>query len=109
MSIKTAEELDGMRRVGAVVRRVIDAMTERAADGITTGELDDIGARVVRQHGARSAPSLVYGFPGANCISLNDEAVHGIPGEGAGFTAFSRIHLRAAPSRCSCRSPGCAR
>jgi methionyl aminopeptidase len=35
----------------------------------------------MRQHGAQSAPALVYKFPGANCISLNDEAVHGIPGK----------------------------
>lgn len=48
--------------------------------GITTAELDEIGARVMRQHGARSAPKLVYGFPGTSCISVNEEAVHGIPG-----------------------------
>jgi methionyl aminopeptidase len=49
--------------------------------GVTTAELDKIGADVMREHGAQSAPSLVYGFPGANCISINDEAVHGIPGD----------------------------
>jgi len=37
----------------------------------------------MRTHGARSAPSMVYGFPGTNCISLNDEAVHGIPSDRA--------------------------
>ena len=37
----------------------------------------------MREHGAQSAPQLVYKFPGVNCISLNDEAVHGIPGERA--------------------------
>ena len=49
--------------------------------GITTAELDAVGAAVMREHGAQSAPQLVYKFPGVNCISLNDEAVHGIPGE----------------------------
>jgi len=48
--------------------------------GITTAELDSVGADVMRQHGAQSAPALVYGFPGVSCISLNEEAVHGIPG-----------------------------
>jgi methionyl aminopeptidase len=48
--------------------------------GISTGELDNIGAEVMRQHGARSAPKLVYKFPGETCISVNDEIVHGVPG-----------------------------
>jgi len=80
MSITTVEELGGMRAVGAVVRRTIDAMAAHVAPGVTTGELDAIGSGVMKQHGARSAPALVYGFPGANCISVNDEAVHGVPG-----------------------------
>jgi methionyl aminopeptidase len=49
--------------------------------GVTTQYLDEIGARVMQENEARSAPSLVYQFPGASCISLNDEAVHGIPGD----------------------------
>src|SRR5258705_13312300 len=68
-----------MRAAGAVVRRVIETMKQHVRPGITTAELDQGGARVMRQCGARSAPSLVYDFPGANCISLNDEAVHDIP------------------------------
>ena len=79
MSIRTPEEFAAMNRAGAIVRRVIDAMRERVGAGISTRELDEIGAHVMRDHGARSAPKLVYGFPGANCISLNDEAVHGVP------------------------------
>src|SRR5437016_5934488 len=70
-----------MRAAGAVVRRVIEAMKQHARVGVTTAELDEVGARVMQENGAQSAPKLVYGFPGANCISLNDEAVHGIPGE----------------------------
>lgn len=70
-----------MRAAGKVVRRVIDAMMQQVRPGVTTAELDAVGAAVMREHGAQSAPALVYGFPGANCISLNDEAVHGIPSE----------------------------
>ncbi len=81
MSINTPEELEAMRAAGRVVRRVIDAMMERVRPGVTTAELDAVGAAVMRQHGAQSAPALVYNFPGANCISLNDEAVHGIPSD----------------------------
>jgi len=51
-----------------------------ARAGITTTELDEVARRVMRQYGARSAPALVYGFPGAVLISVNDEVVHGIPG-----------------------------
>jgi methionyl aminopeptidase len=80
MSINGPEELAGMRAAGAVVRLMLEAMKEAVRPGITTAELDDVGAGVMRRHGAQSAPALVYGFPGVNCISLNDEAVHGIPG-----------------------------
>lgn len=48
---------------------------------MTTGELDAIGAAYLSRHGARPAPRLVYSFPGVTCISINDEAAHGIPGD----------------------------
>jgi len=83
MSINEPEELTGMRAAGAVVRLMLEAMKSAVRPGITTAELDEVGAGVMRQHGARSAPALVYGFPGVNCISLNEEAVHGIPGKRA--------------------------
>lgn len=81
MSITGPEEFEAMRAAGKVVRKVIEAMKEKVRPGVTTAELDAVGAAVMQQHGAQSAPRLVYNFPGANCISLNDEAVHGIPGE----------------------------
>ena len=83
MSINGPEELAGMRAAGAVVCLMLSAMKSAVRPGITTAELDEVGARVMQQHGARSAPTLVYGFPGVNCISVNEEAVHGIPGKRA--------------------------
>jgi|HubBroStandDraft_4_1064222.scaffolds.fasta_scaffold71582_2 methionyl aminopeptidase len=80
MSINEPEELAGMRAAGTVVRLMLEAMRNAVGPGITTAELDEVGGSVMRQQGAQSAPALVYGFPGVNCISLNDEAVHGIPG-----------------------------
>jgi methionyl aminopeptidase len=71
----------GMRTAGAVVCRMLEVMKRAAAPGVTTAELDEVGARVMRQLGARSAPALVYKFPGASCISVNEEAVHGIPSQ----------------------------
>jgi len=83
MSINTPEELAGLREAGRVVRLMLEAMKEQVRPGVTTEELDEAGARVMREHGARSAPSMVYRFPGTSCISLNEEAVHGIPGDRA--------------------------
>jgi methionyl aminopeptidase len=79
MSINGPEELEGMRAAGAVVRLVLEAMKAEVRPGVTTAELDEVGAGIMRRQGAQSAPALVYKFPGANCISLNDEAVHGVP------------------------------
>jgi methionyl aminopeptidase len=79
LSITTPEEFERMRAAGAVVRRVIEAMKRAVRPGVTTKELDDIGDEVMRGEGAQSAPALVYQFPGSSCISLNEEAVHGIP------------------------------
>jgi methionyl aminopeptidase len=81
MSINEPGEMAGMRAAGEVVRSMLDAMKEQVRPGITTAELDEVGASVMREQGAQSAPALVYGFPGVSCISLNDEAVHGIPGK----------------------------
>ncbi len=83
MSINGPDELAGMRAAGAVVRLMLEAMKSAVRAGITTAELDEVGASVMMQHGARSAPALVYKFPGVSCISVNDEAVHGIPGSRA--------------------------
>jgi methionyl aminopeptidase len=80
VSIKTPEELKAMRIAGRIVRLMLEAMKSAVRAGVTTLELDEIGARIMREHGARSAPRLVYKFPGVSCISVNDEVVHGIPG-----------------------------
>lgn len=83
MSITGPEDLAGMKAAGAIVRRMLEAMKRAVRPGITTAELDAVGAAVMHEHGAQSAPQLVYKFPGVSCISLNEEAVHGIPGERA--------------------------
>jgi methionyl aminopeptidase len=54
-------------------------MVDAVRSGVTTGELDAIGRETFRRHGARSAPRVTYNFPGSTCISLNDEAAHGVP------------------------------
>lgn len=81
MSIKSRWELDQLRIIGKIVRTVLDTMAGRTIPGITTAELDAIGAKALAENGAESAPPKVYGFPRAVCISVNDEAIHGIPGD----------------------------
>ncbi|MDB4948409.1 MAG: methionine aminopeptidase [Gemmatimonadetes bacterium] len=81
MSIETEEELLGMQRAGRAVAEALKAMRQAVRAGVTTAELDEVCERVLRRHGARGAPRLVYGFPGTACISVNDETVHGVPGE----------------------------
>lgn len=80
MTIEHASELEGLRRAGALVASILSTMREAAAPGVLTRELDAMGAELMRKAGARSAPQLTYGFPGATCISVRDVAAHGIPG-----------------------------
>ena len=83
MSITGPEELAAMQAAGTVVRKMLEAMKQAVRPGVTTAALDEVGAEVMKQHGAKSGPQIVYQFPGTNCISLNEEAVHGIPSDRA--------------------------
>ena len=80
MSADTPEELEGLRAAGRVVAQTIRELRRLVRPGITTAELDDHAARIFAAHGAQSGPQLDYDFPGTICISVGDEAVHGIPG-----------------------------
>jgi methionyl aminopeptidase len=80
MTIQSKSDLQGMRAAGKVVALALGEMRAAAVPGMTTQQLDDIGADFLRRRGARSAPQLTYNFPGFNCISVNDEVVHGVPG-----------------------------
>lgn len=81
MSIKNYKELLALKEVGRIVRLALEAMAAAVRVGVTTRDLEKIGGKVMRENGAQSAPRMVYGFPGDVLISLNDEAVHGIPSE----------------------------
>jgi methionyl aminopeptidase len=81
MSIKSQAELKKLQVIGKIVRLTLEEMAAAVRPGVTTAELDSVGAAVLARHGAESSPPLVYGFPGTACISVNDEAIHGIPGK----------------------------
>lgn len=68
-----------MQRISEIVGITLRKMREQARPGMSTRELDEYGASILQQYGARSAPGISYGFPGATCISVNNEAAHGIP------------------------------
>lgn len=79
MTIDGHDDLEGLRRAGRAVAEARDAMLAVAAPGVSTADLDAVGRAVLRAHGARSAPQLAVGFPAATCVSVNDEAAHGVP------------------------------
>lgn len=80
MSIESEADLIALRKIGRIVANCLQAMGRALEPGMTTRELDEIGGKFLELHGARSAPQLTYNFPGATCISVNEEAAHGIPG-----------------------------
>jgi len=80
VTIESQTDVAGLQRVGAVVSSVLATMLDSVEPGMTTAELDDLGRRLLAASGARSAPQITYNFPGATCISINEEAAHGIPG-----------------------------
>jgi methionyl aminopeptidase len=79
MTIDSDEDLEGLVRAGRVVASARNAMVAAAVPGVSTGELDAIGRDIFKRFGARSAPRLTYNFPGSTCVSVNNEAAHGIP------------------------------
>ncbi|RPE79549.1 type I methionyl aminopeptidase [Vulcaniibacterium tengchongense] len=79
MTVRHQQDIDGLRRVGALVAQVLSAMRDAATAGTVARDLDAYGGALLREAGARSAPALTYGFPGATCISVNEVAAHGVP------------------------------
>ena len=78
MTVDHEDDLAGLQLAGRAVAEARDAMLAAAAPGVTTAHLDAVGREVLDRHGARPAPPTV-GFPAATCVSVNDEAAHGIP------------------------------
>ncbi|EOZ99226.1 Methionine aminopeptidase [Indibacter alkaliphilus LW1] len=79
MSIKTESELIAMKRVSKAVAYTLKEMKNYAKPGISTKQLDDFGAGILKDFGANSAPNKTYQFPGWTCISVGNEFCHGIP------------------------------
>ncbi|NDV00349.1 type I methionyl aminopeptidase [Pseudoroseicyclus tamaricis] len=80
MTITRQHELEALKDIGRIVAATMQAMAGAMEPGMTTAELDEIGRELLEREGARSAPQSTYDFPGATCISVNEEVAHGIPG-----------------------------
>lgn len=80
MIITQEDELQGMKAIGRIVAQALQTMHHALEPGMTTLELDEIGRAFLEREGALSAPRSEYDFPGATCISVNEEVAHGIPG-----------------------------
>lgn len=78
---KSPRELEHMRRAGKIVARAIKELEAVIRPGIRTRELDKVAERCIRTMGAIPAFKGYRGFPASICVAVNEEVVHGIPGE----------------------------
>ncbi|MBO9597617.1 MAG: type I methionyl aminopeptidase [Cohnella sp.] len=78
--IKSADELNIMRRAGQIVAETHRLLAKAIVPGVSTKELDQMADQYIRSQGAIPSFKGYNGFPGSICASVNDELVHGIPG-----------------------------
>lgn len=81
VQIKTPDQIAVMRRAGLVVGETLALLKSASRAGMTTGDLDVIAEDAIRSAGAVPSFQGYQGFPGSICTSVNDEVVHGIPGD----------------------------
>ena len=79
ISIKTEEEIKKLRVAGEVVGKTHKYLQQFLKPGITTKEIDKLAEDYIISQGCTPSFKNLYGFPGAICISVNEEVVHGIP------------------------------
>src|SRR3989441_12572340 len=80
INLKTAHEIDLMARAGGLLASVLPPLKEACKPGVRTDELDRIADKLIRAGGATPGFLGYHGFPKSICVSINDEAGHGIPG-----------------------------
>ncbi|MBV9278570.1 MAG: type I methionyl aminopeptidase [Chloroflexi bacterium] len=81
VTIKSARELEIMRIAGRIVANTLQELRQAVEPGMTTRELDRLADRSIRRQGGEPAFPYINHFPGALCISVNEQVVHGIPGK----------------------------
>lgn len=79
--VKSSEEIAIMRQCGKILAAILDRLRGELRAGIRTGQLDVIMTEESRRRGVKPSFKDYHGFPANLCVSVNDEIVHGIPGE----------------------------
>ena len=79
--LKTAEEIEILRENNILVSKTLAEVGRNIRPGVTTRELDRIAEEFIRSHGATPAFLGYQGYPASLCISINEQVVHGIPGD----------------------------
>ena len=77
--IKSPREIELMKKAGEVVGKVFLALEGNIKPGMSTQDVADMCEKVIRDNGAYPTFLNYSGFPGAVCVSVNEEVVHGIP------------------------------
>lgn len=80
-TVKSARELESMREAGRVVARTFERLIEAVVPGVRTRDLDRLAQRTIKSYGARPSFLGYMEYPAAVCVSINEEVVHGIPGD----------------------------
>jgi methionyl aminopeptidase len=81
MTVDSENDIRHLKTIGHICALTLQTMLKAVRPGMTTAELDEIGRRLLEAEGARSAPQVMYNFPGATCISVAPIIAHGIPGD----------------------------
>ncbi len=81
IGIKSEREIAAMRQAGKIVATVLELLASEIKPGLTTRELDVIAEREIKKMGGKPSFKGYRGYPANLCVSVNDEIVHGIPGE----------------------------
>ncbi len=81
ITIKSKHELKIMQKAGQISKAALLAAGDLVAPGVTTRQLDEAARRVIEKAGAKPAFLGYGGFPATICCSINDEVIHGIPGD----------------------------
>src|SRR3989338_267674 len=80
ISIKTAQEIAILRDAGKILAEIVEDLKRSLKEGITTREVDQVAGKLIQQRGVVPAFKGYRGFQGCVCISVNEEVVHGVPG-----------------------------
>lgn len=81
MTADSQKDIQALKAIGRICAEILRRMQGAVRAGMTTRELDEIGRLVLETEGARSAPQVMYNFPGATCISVSPVIAHGIPND----------------------------